>query len=1156
MPNPSPHECAAVAKERARRLWERSPDDEDFLEVRLGTGRAPSNVKIKVPQEQLTLEENPLLEEARKLKEKHGELTGVPVVHPFFSSTITGLAGSRDDVRQAARVILMNVAIHHSYEDVKIVCVYPENEKGEWAWVRWFPHVWNADRTERFVASSRARAQELLKDVAETLRRRRFEGASQDGAKRKFVPPFYFLMLADKELAEACGEELLPESGKLGMAAVFAYGDIGLFPSTCQNIVECARGSRKLGRGVSVSFTPDRVSPDKLDALARAIAPVRLLSSHGANMPTGLTFLEGWGVRRAEEIDAPKLWRESRPMKSLAARIGVRENGDPFYFDVHEKSMGPHGLVAGTTGSGKSEALTTWLLSMALSFSPLDVNFFLIDFKGDGLAGVLKELPHVAGTVGNLSEASVIVRALRSLDGELKRRQHVFSGGGVKNIQSYQEAFHKGKVSEPMAYLLIVIDEFAEMRTQFPELADQFISVARTGRSLGVYLTLTMQSPGGVVKGQVESNLNFRIVLRTSGSGESKEALGTPDAAAISKRTPGRAWVRSGEIYELVQTFYSAAPYNPTSGTSTPTAKIRVVAENGERILPEVYEKTVKAKGADDTEGAAVARYILETAKNEGGLFARPVWTQPLPEKVFLSSLLAGREAFANGAWRSRSDGFSVAVGLVDDPENQTQYPLTLDFAGEGHHILYGAPSSGKTFFLQTVLMSAATLYTPEQVQFLVLDFGSWGMKIFENLPHTLLVADANDADKVRKAEEYLLSELDSRKRRFAEQGVGTLDAYREITGEKMPALLVAVDNMASLYGMYPDLLDSLIDVAREGGGLGVYLLLTAGSPSGFMFRIAQYVKVSFALQLTDRADYRQLVGGGGRQEPGHFPGRGFSKGPLEFQTALCVDGEKESERVRHIRDMCDAMNAAWKGARPVLYSAITAVDSGALSMDAERVQIGIDKDTSAPFDFVLREMNGCVISGLPGRGKSNVMGWIVRSLAEDPETSVYIYEKGSFLENLHDGAKVGHDGDTFDRYLSELAEEYDRRDGANVSVPRIAVCIDDFVKFYEEISDEGAGRLDLLVNYAEDCGIYVYIAGNRDGMTKFHSFRVKPLENCLARGNAVALGGRLKEHDLFASLHEENDFSLAEHEACVIRDKKIRRVKLADVTAKVKKNA
>jgi S-DNA-T family DNA segregation ATPase FtsK/SpoIIIE len=1150
-PNPGPFECVAIAEERARRLWERYFGDEDFLAVRLGTGKTSSNVEIKIPQEQLTLEENPLLNEARRLKEKHRELTAVPVVHSFLSSTVTGFSGDRNSVRQTARVVLMNVAVHHSYEDVKIVCVYPEDEKNEWAWVRWLPHVWNADRTERFVTNSRARAHLMLKDIAETLRRRRFETAQENNLKRKSASPFYFLMLADKELTEACGEELLPESEVLGMTAVYAYGDIGLLPGECQSIVECgSSGSLRTGHGVSVPFTLDRVFTDMLDAFARALAPIRLQSSRGANMPTGLTFFEGWGVRRVEEIDAPKLWRESRPTKSLAARIGVRENGDPFYFDVHEKKMGPHGLVAGTTGSGKSEALTTWLLSMALSFSPLDVNFFLIDFKGDGLAGALKELPHIAGTVSNLSEASVIIRALRSLDGELKRRQHVFSSAGVKNIQSYQEAFHAGKVSESMAYLLIVIDEFAEMHTQFPELSDQFISVARTGRSLGIYLTLTMQSPSGVVKGQVESNLNFRIVLRTSGAAESREALGTADAAAIGKMTPGRAWIRSGEIYELVQTFYSAAPYNPVSGQRGPSSKIYVVEESGERILPEVYERSIRLKNGndsfvDDTESHAVAEYISETARREGGLRARPVWTRPLPEKILLSSLIAGRAAFVNGSWQARGEGLSVVAGIIDDPGNQAQSPLFLDFIKNGHYALYGAPSSGKTTFLQTALLSAALSYTPDQVRFLVLDFGTWGLKLFERLPHTLLVADENDAERVKKAEEYLLSELAARKRQFAEQGAKSWKDYAGVSGTSLPVVLVAVDNMATLYNKCSDLADSLTNIAMEGRTLGICLILTASNQGSFMYKIAQHINVSIALQLTDRSEYRGLVGGDGRQEPTKLPGRGFVKGPLEFQTALAA------ENVEDIRGLCDAMSAAWSGEMPVVYDVIEEIDPESLAVAKEYVQIGIEKETSGPYDFVFADMNGCVISGAPKSGKTNLLSRIVRGLLDDEKTAVYLYEKGSEIEYLLGSGRLtaAHDGMSLDAMVSELLDEHHRRvHRDDTDLPRIVLCIDDFIAAFRDISDDRVDALTDLIRDGGDFGIYTYITGNIAGLIEFKDKCVEPFIRCLEKDRAVAVGGRLADHRVFGEIYSGrgNDIRLSEHEARILRGGETRRVKLA----------
>jgi hypothetical protein len=348
---------------------------------------------------------------------------------------------------------------------------------------------------------------------------------------------------------------------------------------------------------------------------------------------------------------------------------------------------------------------------------------------------------------------------------------------------------------------------------------------------------------------------------------------------------------------------------------------------------------------------------------------------------------------------------------------------------------------------------------------------------------------------------------------------------------------------------MYPDFLDSLINVAREGGGLGLYLILTAGNAGSFMFRIAQYVKVSYALQLTDRADYRQLVGGNGRQEPGHSPGRGFTKGPLEFQTALCVAGASEGERVKQLRAICTAMSEAWKGSKPALIRTIPKeIDSDALSFDADRVQVGIEKRTALPYDFLFKEMNGCVISGEPGSGKTNTLGWLVRALSEDPDTSLYIYEKGSALESLCGASKVGHDGAAFDAFLSDLAEEYDRRSENSGNTSRIALCIDDFAKFYAEISDESAGVLDLIIRYGEEYGMYVYIAGDKDGLTRLHTFLVKPFESCLANGNAIALGGRLKGHSLFNPLHQEEDIALSGFEGCVIHGGQARYVRFAKI--------
>jgi S-DNA-T family DNA segregation ATPase FtsK/SpoIIIE len=1157
--NPDVHTCAGIAERVDRRLWERVIKDEDFLEIRLGVGQTPSNVEIKIPRSQLSIEEDPLLKEASVLKNKHLTLSGVPVTHSFASYTITGLAGSRQAIQRAAWTIMMSVAVHHSYEDVKIVCVYPQSEKQAWEWTRWLPHVWNEGRTGRYIACTTEDARPMLRELGDLLKARRRD--SGDRADRETPQtPFYFLVLADKSLTEESGAVLLPENVSLGMAAVYAYGGLELLPGECRAIITCGddRSSIQLKSSTDrTNFTPERVTPEMLDSFARNLAPVRFRSaSADSSMPDYVTFLQGFKVQRVEDLNVIARWSGKEPYKSIAAPIGIRENGEVFSFDIHEKGMGPHGIVAGATRWGKSETLTTWLLSVALNYHPHEVSFVLIDFKGDGLSGILMDLPHVAGVISNVDDISSIERNLRSLHGELIRRQRVFKETKLENIHKYQEAYRNGCAPEPMPYLIIVIDEFAELKTQFPDQMNEFISIARVGGSLGVYMVLATQSPGGgIVSGQVSANSRFRICLKTSEAGESKDILGTNDAFRITVR--GRAYVKVGnnEVYEQVQTFFSKAPYDPEAGRKGPVTKISVVETNGLRTHPEVHEKTDGASGGDFSEGRAVAQYIKETAAKNGVSNVKQVWTEALPERIFLPEVMPKREIFQNGAWPSLRAGLSVIVGLVDDPEGQRQYPLVLNFAEDGHQSIYGAPSSGKTTFLQTLLLSTALLYSPGQVQFLILDFGSWGMKIFEGLPHTLLVADANDVEKVRRAEEFLSSELASRKAKFSAQGVGTLEAYREITGEAVPSIIIAIDNIASLYNLYPDMLDSLADIAREGGGLGLYLVLTAGGQGSFMFRIAQYIKTSYALQLTDKADYRQLVGGNGRMEPAHFPGRGFAKGPMEFQTALCVEGAREGERVKNLRDICSAMSGAW-GAKSALRTTPDEIDAESMSFSRESAQIGFEKKTSSPYEFVFRDMNGCVISGLPGAGKTNALGLLVRALIGDPETYVFLYGKNDAIAPTGDRIRIAREGPEFDAFLTALAAEYDRRSEGGGDSSRVAVCIDDFEKFYEEISDEGVGILDLIVRYGDEYGMYVYIAGDMLGLTRLHNLFVKALENSLVRGNAIVTGGRLKDHGVFNDMHDEEDATILSGECFVIHGRKARHVKLAKLKTAVAENA
>lgn len=1178
--NPGILECIAIAKTLDRRLWERTLTDTDFLNIRLGTGQVMSNVNIKIPKEQLTLEENPFLKEAARLRDRHEILSGIPVCHSFLDAPITGLIGEHDDVKKMAWSIIINIAVHHSYEDVKIICVYPENEKEQWEWIRWLPHVWNSERTRRFMSctlkdnrqeSSKKKVQDktartMLRELSEILKVRQRESSDnrQDNTPKT---PFYFLLLADKTLVESSGEQFLPKSSSLGFAVLYAYGDIGTLPRECNAIIDCGNLGKGINGSVQMTWEPENQKtfvPDSMhmqlglvDTFARSLAPVRVNVSGSIGAPPSKVLLfQGMGVRRVEELNILQRWNDSKSYASLSVPIGIKSNGDMFNFDVHEDAMGPHGVIAGTSGSGKSEMLTAWLLSLAMHFSPRDLNILLIEFKGNDLSNILARLPQIAGVVNNLQVAGMIERSLTSLSAEYERRLRIFESItdlATKSLPAYQkyQKNHQDKNLEDLPYLIVVLDEFAEFKKQFPDQIDKFVQLARVGRSAGIYMVLATQSPSGVVPTQIESNIKFYICLRTANTSESKELIGTSDAFFISR--PGRAYVKVGDaIYEQVQTFYSKVPYNPNKDDKEPVTEISLVEINGERVNPQIYDKTIRASEDTLTEGQVLVAHIRDIARASSFPQARPVWTEELPVYLSLSSLGEDKNAFINNEWKKCNDGINFAVGLLDIPAQQKQEPFVLDFTKNGHQILFGAPSSGKTTFLQTAILSAALSYTPDQLQFLILDFGSWSMKTFEELPHTLMVAYANNKEKLQQAEDYLLNELNTRKELFASQGVGTLEAYQQISGKQLPAIIVAIDNITVLNTQYSDMMDTIVKVASEGGGLGIYLLITCVGSS--MFKLDNFIKSKHALELTDITEYRSLVGATSKQKPGHFPGRGFTKGPLEFQTALCVEGANEGERIMHLREICTAMKDAWDGERASINEAeAREIDANELNFSSDSFQIGINKTSKQPVDFTFSEISTCVISGKSDEGRSNVLSLIINALSREVKGKVYLYEKDEKISTSYPECITVHNASEADELISDFADEFDRRsnDDESENYERIVFCIDDFLGFYRGISQESADILETLTRSGSDLNIYIYMVCSVEDLAFLNTFRntVKPFDNCIKKGNAIIVGGNIRDYIAFNDLHNETDIKFSDNEGCIIHRNKVTAIKFARVS-------
>ncbi|MCS7039874.1 MAG: type VII secretion protein EssC, partial [Caldilineales bacterium] len=850
--DPAPEECwARVSRQPAmdRRLWERSPKDGDFLTLRLGLGERPSPVTLKVPRPADPTAIDPLLEEAQKLAREFAALSDVPICLPLGEVIVAGLAGDREEVLNLVRSLVVQLATHHSPDEVKIVAIFPAHEANRWDWMRWLPHVWTDDRSFRFLACERDAAHRLLMGLFDQLGRRQAQfTATREGTALRPIPQFVFLF-ADSRLVE--NEPILPlllaGNSVLGACAIFLADRSEHLPKECQAVVEMTGSEGRLlqtapkaGRFV---FKADETPLDLADRLARRLAPIRLQRlSAVTEIPRIVPLLDLFGVAAVEELDVAKRWQQSRTDRSLAVPIGRRAAGQLLTLDLHDGGQGPHGLVAGTTGSGKSELLQSLVASLAVHFHPHQVVFVLVDYKGGGMAGAFQGLPHLVGTITNL-QGGMAWRALAALKSELHRREHLLARAGATNIHEYQKRLQLGQAKEPLPHLVIIVDEFAELKTELPEFIGELVRTARVGRSLGVHLILATQKPAGVVSEEIWANSSFRICLRVERPEDSQEVLKRPDAAGLSKDTPGRAYLQVGTspLMEF-QAAWGGAPYGRDGKAAVnPEAIVEVTLDGSRRPLHRMLRSA--SSHVAGTQLQALVAFLKGVAQRQGIQSLPGPWLPPLPEHLPLDQVRPG-EGFDGRRWRAATTWLEPAVGLLDDPARQVQGPLRLPLGKEGHLAVYGAPGTGKTTFLQTLAVSLALTHSPRDVHLYLLDFGSRALTVLAGLPHVGGVILADEQERLTRLLRFLVREMEERKARFAQAGVTTLRDYRKSTADPPPAIVVMLDNYAGFNDLYRDtpVEENLVQVTREGGNLGIHVVLTAINPSSVKTKIANNI--------------------------------------------------------------------------------------------------------------------------------------------------------------------------------------------------------------------------------------------------------------------------------------------------------------------------
>ena len=926
-------ECEKIILTKNRQLWERKIEHSDFLSLRLGIGNSPLELDIKYPEEHFTMDEDNLQAITRTIVDKSKDLTDVPISITLTEKYILGAVGKWNETREFMKQLLLQIIAFHSYEDVKLVFMIDEKRKEEWEFAKILPHVWSNDKQLRFFATEYEEMCELSQYLERTLEAR----LEQDKEDYKAFSPYYIIITDNFKIAKSVPivMKALKLKKNVGMNVIVLNENLSTLPNECTTFLSINGRSgavfeSELTSDKQKEFAIDNYTQGNFTNCCKKVAniPIKFAEDSYA-LPTLVDFLEMYGVGKVEQLNAIFRWKMSNPTTTLQAPIGIDSHGMLFKLDIHEKTHGPHGLIAGMTGSGKSEFIITYVLSLAVNYHPNDVSFILIDYKGGGLAGAFKnedtgvKLPHLAGTITNLDTLEMN-RSLVSIQSELRRRQAIFNEArqalneGTIDIYKYQKFYHEGLVKEPVSHLLIISDEFAELKVQQPEFMDQLISAARIGRSLGVHLILATQKPSGVVNDQIWSNARFRVCLKVQEKADSNDMLKVPDAALI-KQT-GRFYLQVGynEYFGLGQSAWCGAPYFPTEKVKKKIDTSMNFVNNIGSVVKESDEIRTDKVAAQGEQLTNIVKYLSDIAKKEN-ISIKQLWLDKIPAVIYIDKLAAKYN------YQLKPFTLNPIIGEFDDPFNQRQGILTLPLTEDGNTIIYGSAGSGKEQMLNAIIYSTITMHRPEEVNFYILEFGAESLRIFSKAPHVGDILYINDAEKISNLFKMLRTEIDRRKKIFADYS-GDYQTYIKSSGSSVPNYVVIINNYEAFTEVYANYEDVILQLTREGIKYGVFFIFTTSASNMIRYRLAQNFKQKLVLQLNDENDYSSILGNVRGTKPSEILGRGLIDlgGIYEFQTASICEETKVNDTIRAVCEELRKKNTFKAKAVPILPAKVT----------------------------------------------------------------------------------------------------------------------------------------------------------------------------------------------------------------------------------------
>ncbi|ONK16065.1 type VII secretion protein EccCa [Streptomyces sp. MP131-18] len=1029
---PQPGALWSVAE--SRRMWERRSGDADFAVVRVGAGprflATPLVAAETAPVEDL----DPMSAVAlRRFVDTHAVVPDLPLqvaLRRFAALAVTG-----DAARALARAVVAHAATFHSPEDLRIVVCAANIDGPEWSWVKWLPHAHHPQEVDHVGPVRMAHpALSVLEEWLgpELTRRTRFNRNAEPDPE---LP--HLLVVLDGGLVT--GLEALLDPGGLQAVTVLevngrATGQLvdahGVRLATDDGGLSVLAGETRdeLGRA-------DALSAAEAEALARRLARYRVDgrgTAAGTEDRTGVVnTLPGLlGIADPGRPDLAALWRH-RPMRDrLRVPLGVSADGGLLELDIKESAqngMGPHGLLVGATGSGKSELLRTVVLGMAATHPTEHLNFVLVDFKGGATFAGMAELPHVAAVITNLEDDLTMVdRMKEALSGEINRRQEVLrAAGNLVSVRDYERARQRGANLPPLPSLFIVVDEFSELLAQKPDFADLFAQIGRLGRSLGLHLLLASQRlDEGRLRG-LEAHLSYRIGLRTFSEAESRTAIGAPDAHRLPN-APGHGYLKTDTVtLRRFRAAYVSGPYRTGEDGGGPA----LTGALGVRRFPAGYVPVPDEQrpepepepapepdefGEDEELGTTVLSVLVDRMAGQAPR-AHQVWLPPLEKPEPLDTLLGDlgvRDGRGFGSLSARG-ALTARIGVVDRPFHQRRDPLELELSGAGGHTaIVGGPLSGKSTAVRALITSLALRHTPEEVQFYCLDF-SGTLFPLAGLPHVGGVAGRTDTELVNRTVAEVLEMLQTREARFRELGVESMAGLRtaraegRLPDEPSPAagqradlrsdVFLVVDGWQVMRQSYPEIEEVLMGVAGRMLTYGIHLVVTGNRWMDMRMSLRDLIGTKVELKLGDALDSevdRKLQ----RDVPADRPGRGISAEKSHFLVAMPrVDGVRSADGLADgVGDLVRRVDEAWNGPRapkvrllPTIWRpdrlppvhARQVAPRAAGAWDRPGVAIGLEGNRLEPVTLTPGEDAGLIVVGDSETGKTGLLRAVARQV-------------------------------------------------------------------------------------------------------------------------------------------------------------------------------